>query len=184
MAVFVGGGTTTALSAATYNPANQSVTLAPASVLPLNRLYRLDIDGSARPVLGNGLADIYGGLLEGSSGVPGTPYVVIFGAGTRLTYNDDQGNVVTLQLRQGGIMDVVPVAGRRGPAARADRRRPRADHADRLGEARPRRHRPDGAAADLRGRGVHIKLKGRPFAVAQAATATGGRPLARRAWHR
>ena len=39
------------------------------------------VNGSASPVLGNGLADVYGGLLEGSSGVPGTPYQLTFGAG-------------------------------------------------------------------------------------------------------
>ena len=72
--IFIGGGTTTPLSAAAYNPANQSLTLVPSA-----RCCRwivsigITVNGSASPVLGNGLADTYGGLLEGSSGVPGTP---------------------------------------------------------------------------------------------------------------
>ena len=55
-------------------------------------------------MLGNGLTDVFGGLLEGSSGVPGTPYCRDLRRRQRLIYADAQGNVVTLKLRRGGIM--------------------------------------------------------------------------------
>ena len=135
-------------------------------------------------MLGNGLADVYGGLLEGSSGVPGTPYVVIFGAGTRLMYNDDQGNVVTLQLRQGGNMELFQSSGgsvqQLGVIGAVPGRTTLTGSVKRGRGGTGRTALPpiSGAA------GVHVKLKGRPFAVAQAATAEGGRPFARRAWHR
>ena len=116
---FTGGGKTTPLAAATYNPASRSLTIVPSAALPLGRLYAIAVDGSTSPVLGNGLADVSGGLLEGSSGVAGTPYELTFGAGKRLTYSDSQSNVVTLQLTTGRDHGAVPVAGRCGAAARA-----------------------------------------------------------------
>jgi hypothetical protein len=180
---FVGGATTTSLSAATYDQSNQSVTVALASALPRKRLYRLVINGNARPVLGNGLADIYGGLLEGSSGVPGTPYLVIFGAGKRPKHRDEQGKVVTPQSSQGGTMALAQSSSRsvqepgrmgtdpgRSILTGSVRRGPG-------GIVRTARPSISGAA------GVHIRLKGRPSTVAHAATVSGGRAFARRAWH-
>jgi hypothetical protein len=74
--------------------------------LPFNHLYRIVIDARATPLLNNGLMDAYGNLLAGSNGVAGTPYVTNFGAGTRLTYTDGSGNVVTLKLSRGGVMEL------------------------------------------------------------------------------
>jgi hypothetical protein len=96
----------TPIRSAVYNPANLTVTLIPASPLPMNHLDRVVIDGSANSLLNNGLTDANGNLLAGSDGVIGTPYVATFGAGTRLAYNDTTGNVVTLRLTRGGLMEL------------------------------------------------------------------------------
>src|SRR5262249_11869207 len=42
--VFADGGKTTSLSSAAYDPTSHSVTLIPAAVLPLGRLYRFTVD--------------------------------------------------------------------------------------------------------------------------------------------
>jgi hypothetical protein len=84
--VFRGGGRVTQLTAASYNAGSLSVALIPASPVPRNRIYRIVVDGSASAVLSNGLASASGGLLEGSSGVPGTPYIVTFGGQKRAAH--------------------------------------------------------------------------------------------------
>lgn len=104
--IFAGGGSDLSLASASYDSLSQSVTLDAASPLPMNRVYRITVDGNASMVLDNGLTDVYGGLLEGSSGVPGSPYLITFGAGTHVTYTDDTGAVVTLQLRKGGVVSL------------------------------------------------------------------------------
>jgi hypothetical protein len=183
--VFVDGGKTTPLASASYNPTNRSVTLTPSAVLPLKRLYRINVDGSARAVLGNGLTDTSGGVLAGSSGVPGTPYIVTFGAGRRLTYLDSQSNTVTLQLRRGGIISffqapsgavqqvglIGAVPGRSTLSGSVKR--------GRGGTGRTSLPPITGAG------GVRIQLKARPFVVSGAEAVAGeGMPFARRAWHR
>jgi hypothetical protein len=183
--VFSNGGKTTPLAAATYNPAARSVTLTPAASLPLGRLFRFTIDGSARAVLGNGLTDLSGGVLAGSSGVPGTPYVVIFGAGPRLTYLDSQDNTVTLQLRRGGLISFFQQpdgAVQRVSLIGAVPGRSTLSGSVKHGpHSKGRTSLPPIAGAG----GVRIRLKGGPFAVSRAAMVRGeGVPFARRAWHR
>ena len=183
--VFVGGGATTSLSSAAYNPANLSVTLIPAANLPFNHLYRLTVDSSARPVLDNGLTDAFGGQLEGSSGFPGTPYVVTFGAGNRLVYPDAQSNVVTLKLRRGGIMTLF-----QSPSGAVEQleligtvpnKSTLTDSVKRGPGGTGRTTLPPIAGAG----GVHIKLKGRPFVAARAEhVKRAAKPFERRAWHR
>ncbi len=178
--IFVGGGTATTLAAASYNPANQSVTVIPSAGLPLNRLYRITIDGNTNSVLDNGLSDAYGGLLEGSSGIPGTPYVLTFGAGKRLNYIDGQGKAVTLQLRRGGIMALFQSPGgavqQLGLIGAVPGRSSLTDD----GPARPggtgRTTLPpiSGAA------GVQIISKARPLIARAGHFAASGKPFARR----
>jgi hypothetical protein len=96
----------TPIQSAIYNASNNTVTVTPSAVLPFNHLYRIVIDARATPLLNNGLMDAYGNLLAGSNGVPGTPFVTNFGAGTRLTYTDGAGNIVTLKLSRGGVMEL------------------------------------------------------------------------------
>lgn len=101
---FVGGGRTTALAAAAYDPGSLSVTLIPRGALPLNHVYRIAVNGTARAVLSNGLSDALGAPLVGSYGTAGSPYVVTFGAGRRVTYTDSRGHVATLRARHAGLI--------------------------------------------------------------------------------
>ncbi len=91
------------LQSAVYNPSNLSVTLTPAATLALNRSYQITIDGQATPLLNNGITDVYANQLTGSNGTAGTPMVMTFSAGPRLTYTDAARNVVSLRLSRGLI---------------------------------------------------------------------------------
>jgi hypothetical protein len=95
-----------ALNSAVYNPAADSVTVTPSAPLRLNTFFRITIDGQTNPLLNNGVTDSSGNLLNGSSGTTGSPFVATFGVGTRLKYADGSGNIVTLQLSKGGLMEM------------------------------------------------------------------------------
>ncbi len=96
----------TTLNSAVYNPATQSVTVTPSVPLPLNKFFRIMIDGQTNTLLNNGLTDQAGNLLAGSNGAAGSPYVVTFAAGGRLSYVDAGRNAVTLQLKRGGLIEM------------------------------------------------------------------------------
>ena len=67
--------TTDLITSATYDPANQTVTLTPVKRLPLNRGQELIVNGQP-----GGLANQQGVLLDGTStGKPGGNYIAIFG---------------------------------------------------------------------------------------------------------
>ena len=106
---------------------------------------------------------------------------VTFGAGTRLTYTDGQGNVVTLQLRQGGIMELFQSSGgsvqQLGLIGAVPGRSTLTGSVRRGRGGTGRTTLPPISGAE----GVHIKLKGRPFAVARAATRRGRREAVRAA---
>jgi hypothetical protein len=103
-----GSGTDTyaPLTSAVYDAGTDSVTLTPSAPLPPNKFYRITIDGQANPLLHNGVTDLAGNQLAGSSGAPGTPCVVTFGVGTKLAYTDSARNVVTLQMAKGGLIEM------------------------------------------------------------------------------
>ena len=82
------------------------MTLTPSAPLPLNTFFRITIDGQASTLLHNGMTDVQGEQLAGSSGAAGTPFVVTFAAGSKLSYTDTMRNIVTLQLKQGGLMEM------------------------------------------------------------------------------
>ncbi len=138
------------LDSATYSALTQSVTLTPSSPLPPNRFYRITIDGLASPLLHNGLTDLAGNQLAGSSGSPGTPEVVTFGVGGKLDYIDSGRNMVTLQLAKGGVIEMfrTPEGARFG--AFTDRHGTRQEHAFGHGEANARWHRTNHVAGDFR----------------------------------
>ena len=54
----------------------------------------------------NGLTDLAGNQLAGSSGSPGTSLIMTFAAGTKLSYTDGGNNKVSLQLTKGGVMEM------------------------------------------------------------------------------
>ncbi len=104
--ISAGAGGAIPLHSAAYNSTAQTVTLVPSAPLPLGRFYQITIDGHTSPFLNNGLTDTYGNLLTGSSGSVGSPFVATFAVGAQLTYADGGGNVVTLKLSRGGLMEM------------------------------------------------------------------------------
>ncbi len=82
------------------------MTLTPSVPLSPNTFWRIAVDGQTNILLNNGLTDLSNNLLIGSDGNVGTPLLLTFGAGKRLTYTDSSRNVVTLQLTKGGMMDL------------------------------------------------------------------------------
>jgi uncharacterized repeat protein (TIGR01451 family) len=89
------------LAAVQYNDFNHTVILVPFAPLPGNHFYRIIANGNAA----GALMDTSGNTLSGDSGV-GSNYDIVYGQGTKLTYNDAQQNVVTLNLSGGGILGV------------------------------------------------------------------------------
>jgi len=94
------------LRSAVYNASTNTVTLTPSSPLPLNDFWQITVNSNASPLLNNGLTNLAGTQLLGSSGAPGTPYFVTFAAGSKLAYTDSSGNAVSLQLKKGGLMEM------------------------------------------------------------------------------
>ncbi len=101
-----GGGSYITLSSAVYAAASQSVTLTPGTPLSLNTFWRVIVDGQTSTLLNNGLTDSSNNLLIGSDGKTGTPLYVTFAAGKRLVYTDSARNVVSLQLKKGGLIEM------------------------------------------------------------------------------
>ncbi len=100
------GSSYTTLSSATYDAASDTVTLRPSAPLPPNTFFEITVDGQSSPLLNNGLTDLSGNQLAGSSGAAGTPLFLTFAVGTKLSYVDSGNNNVTLQLAKGGIMQM------------------------------------------------------------------------------
>ena len=98
------------LAGVSYNPATDTVTLIPFAPLPTNRFYHIVVNGS----FGAALTDTSGNVLYGSGGV-GTNYDVFYGQGTKLTYDDSENNVVTIQINGGGTLAIF--RGSNGDAA-------------------------------------------------------------------
>jgi hypothetical protein len=109
--VFAAADVYTTLRSAAYDAGSNTVTVTPSAPLPLNRFFRIIIDGQASPLLHNGITDIANNQLAGSGGAAGTPFIVTFSAGTRFKYTDAMGNIVQLQLSQGGVMEMFCAQG-------------------------------------------------------------------------
>ena len=99
------------LAAAQYNAATSTITVIPSAPLPFNRFERIVLNGLANPLLNRGLISTSGVLLSGlSNGVPGSPYVATFGAGSSLTYTDSLGKVVQLSMSGGGAIEMFRIS--------------------------------------------------------------------------
>jgi hypothetical protein len=101
------GATYTTFSSAVYNSATDTVTLSITAPLPANKFFEVTIDGQASPLLNNGLTDLAGNQLDGSSGQSGTPLYMTIAVGTKLSYIDSDKNSVSLQLAKGGLIAIV-----------------------------------------------------------------------------
>ncbi|HEU5117425.1 MAG TPA: Calx-beta domain-containing protein, partial [Isosphaeraceae bacterium] len=85
-----------------YNPANNSVTIVPAAPLTTPGFYTLVINADA-----NGLHDYHGTILDGNNdGLAGGNFVESFARGTSLAYGDATGNLVSLSLSRGGLLEM------------------------------------------------------------------------------
>jgi hypothetical protein len=89
------------VASTTYDPATHAVTVHSLKPLKSNRFYQLVVDPAAVRNLG-------GRPLDGAgNGQEGTPLVVTFGQGRKLTYVDSNGDTVKLSLKGPGVMQLV-----------------------------------------------------------------------------
>ncbi|MEO6810731.1 MAG: hypothetical protein ABI353_16575, partial [Isosphaeraceae bacterium] len=97
-----------AIAIAGYDPATFRLFLLPASPLPLNMMHRIILNPGVSPgSRGLGLTDLAGNLLDaGGIGVAGGTYQGFVGLGTRLQYADPVGNLISVQLARGGLIDL------------------------------------------------------------------------------
>jgi hypothetical protein len=98
------------VAGATYDPAARAVTVHSLRPLRANRFYQLVVDAAA--VRNQG-----GRQLDGAgNGQEGSPLVVTFGRGRKLSYVDNNGDTVRLSLKGPGVMQLV-----RGPDGNGER---------------------------------------------------------------
>ncbi|MDR3634200.1 MAG: Calx-beta domain-containing protein [Isosphaeraceae bacterium] len=98
-----------AIASATYNSADNSVVLVPASPLRSNAFYHLVLNGSQ----GSPIMDIVSNPLAGS-GAAGSDDVLYFASGSNLTYIDAGGNQVNLRLTGAGGLNLTRFANGQG----------------------------------------------------------------------
>lgn len=97
------------IRSANYDPATQTVALRPRKPLRLNRFYELSVSGTRT----GAVSGIGGTPLDGNQDlIPGDNYRNYFGRGNKLSYYDREGDHVTLQTHNGGLMDIDRPAAR------------------------------------------------------------------------
>lgn len=90
-----------ALTNAQYDPTNQSVALFVKTPLRTNKLYQLSI----RPT---GIQSTAGQpFITGAPGGLGGTAIATFSRGSKVTYTDPDGDIVTLIMKHGGSMDFI-----------------------------------------------------------------------------
>ena len=100
-------GRTLALRSATYNSSTHTVTLIPKKSLASGLSFKVVVDGTSA----HGVSDTTGRLIDGNSdGQPGGDYVVVFARGKALSYRDRDGDVVSIKLRGGGVLELSQAA--------------------------------------------------------------------------
>ena len=91
----------------TYDPLTGNLTVIPAQPLQARRFTQLVVNGAAPA----GLTDVRGNLLDGNGdGVAGGSYSISFARAAQLQYTDRNGDVVSLRLARGGVLDLVRAA--------------------------------------------------------------------------
>ncbi|MDB5351700.1 MAG: conserved repeat protein [Planctomycetota bacterium] len=99
----------------TYNPVNHTVTITSGRSLALNSFYRVIVNGA----VGTGVTDIFGNALQGAdSQGNGQNYMATFARGSSLKYADHDGDLVTLNLSNGGLLDLYRSASGDGQVLR------------------------------------------------------------------
>ena len=97
-----GGGESLIGFQPTYNVANNSVTLTASRALPLNTFFRVVVNGSSP----TGVADIFDNRIRGTFAANGQDFVATFARGSALRYFDHDGDFVSLNLSNGGLLDL------------------------------------------------------------------------------
>jgi hypothetical protein len=96
-------GRALALRSATYNLSTHTVTLIPEKSLASGLSFKVVVDGTSA----HGVSDTTGRLIDGDSdGQPGGDFVVVFARGKALSYRDGDGDVVSIKLRGGGVLEL------------------------------------------------------------------------------
>jgi hypothetical protein len=90
------------LKSAVYDPTSFTVTLTPAKPMKLNQFVEIDVYDQITDLAGNRLD----GDRDGQPGGGGGGYVSYAGLGTKLSYEDSDGDIVNLSLRGGGLMEL------------------------------------------------------------------------------
>jgi uncharacterized repeat protein (TIGR01451 family) len=91
------------LRSATYDSSTHTVTLVPKKALASGLSFKIVVDGTSA----HGVSDPTGRLIDGNGdGQPGGDYVVVFARGKALSYRDRDGDVVSIKLRGGGVLEL------------------------------------------------------------------------------
>ncbi len=91
------------ISGVSYVPGSQVVILTPSQPLAPGPFYQLQINGTTA----GGVTDRFGNLLDGDYyGGSGGNYLNSFARGSSLTYNDGNGDLVSLRLANGGLLEL------------------------------------------------------------------------------
>ena len=109
-----GGGTSPVAFQTTYNATDHSVTLTASRALPLNTFFTVVVNGSPF----SGVADIYDNPIRGTFAGNGQNFVATFARGSSLRYTDHDGDLVSLNLSNGGLLDLYRSANGEGQILR------------------------------------------------------------------
>ena len=97
------GGHAVPVGSVFYDPVTFTVLVTPAIPLKANTFYLLDLNGS-RP---GAITDLTGNPLNSLLNVtPGSDFASFYARGTKLTYADEHGSIVTMQIVGGGVLDL------------------------------------------------------------------------------
>jgi Calx-beta domain len=98
------------IASAAFDAASNSVALSLTSGVP---------NGQFASLMVGGLTDLSGNVMDGdANGLPGGNYAATFGRSTTLRYRDADGDLVTLQLRNGGLLELTRNAQGEGQVLR------------------------------------------------------------------
>ncbi|MEO6809398.1 MAG: SdrD B-like domain-containing protein [Isosphaeraceae bacterium] len=87
------------IRSATYDPATQTVILAPTARLQLGHFFQLTVIGT------NGVVGTHDGLMNLNSQCANN-FQTIFGRGNHFVFSDTDGDQIGLALRNGGLMEI------------------------------------------------------------------------------
>jgi uncharacterized repeat protein (TIGR01451 family) len=109
------------IRAVQYVPGTVTVTLILGRVVPRGQFLRVFVNGSPP----SGLTDLAGNFLDGNGdGLPGGDFSQTVGQASSLRYIDGDGDIVTLSLRGGGVLELVRSATGEGLTLRVINPRP------------------------------------------------------------